>query len=106
MSDDFAMYPEFIEVATQTTCQQWMGTAPCGALAAWHVIWDTEIYHSFACTEHVGALRQYAYLSLHEVENPCLKSPVVFDEAEDRCVDEIDGWVPIATVVEVLGRHD
>lgn len=53
------------QAAPAGVCGRWTGTAPCGALAVTHVIWDLDVHNSLVCATHEAEAREAVHVGLH-----------------------------------------
>ncbi len=53
------------EAAPPGVCGRWTDTAPCGALAVAHAIWDLYIHNSLVCAAHETEARELGHVGLH-----------------------------------------
>jgi hypothetical protein len=81
--------PPFVDgvgPAPRAVCARWLGTAPCGAYATWHVIWDGAMQNGPVCEEHMAEARQrWVFLDAHPYSPVCGRPGSLWDSALGAC---------------------
>lgn len=97
-------FPPLGPPMTGVTCNRNMPDgSPCGALAEWHIIWDSTITHSMCCTAHFDDARAlWAFYAAHNRMRACNRPGAVFVPEHNICVhpDEVEPGAVVA--VEAL----
>lgn len=100
MSEDFAMTPPDLGPTGQIRgCNRWMTDRPCGAIANWHVIWDTDMRNGIVCDDHAReAQSRWVPISIHPFNAPCMIPGSLFVVDENRCV--FDDGLAVAAILD------
>lgn len=85
--------PQVFGDAPAGVCSQWTGTAPCGAIAAAHVVWRLDyaedgggVVNGLLCRAHEAEARhRWVYLGLHPYNPACSDPRAVWVADVDRC---------------------